>query len=61
LLKIFALHLPLPLGLSRPPVVNFEREGICTTSLKISPKVSRLRTMKLVALCTKIHPEVTSL
>jgi len=36
--KWFALHLPLPLDYGRPRVVNFERSGICTTSLEISPK-----------------------
>jgi hypothetical protein len=38
--------LPLPLGWSRPPVVNFEREGICTNYPEISPKAHILEPMK---------------
>ena len=34
--------LPLPLGSSRPPVVDFEREGICTRALEIWVKARRL-------------------
>jgi len=34
--------LPLPLGLNTPPVVNFEREGICTTALEISVQERRI-------------------
>jgi hypothetical protein len=37
-----ALHLSLPLEYGGPGVVEFECAGICTPSLKISPKVSRI-------------------
>ena len=36
------LHLSLPLGYEGPGVVSFEPEGLCTTSLEMSPKVLRL-------------------
>jgi len=32
--------LSLPLGESRPPVFKFERAGICTSPLEISPKLT---------------------
>ena len=38
-----ALHLSLPLDYGGPGVVNFEREGISTTSLEKSPKERRLK------------------
>ena len=40
----------MPIGWSRPPVVNSEREGICTTYLEVSPKVRRLADMKRITL-----------
>ena len=34
--------LPLPLGWNRPGVVSFERQGICTTYEKNSPKARKV-------------------
>ena len=48
------------IGLWGPGVINFERGGICTTSLEMSPKVSRLLLWQKIVI-TRINKPKMSL